>query len=342
MFFRGVAIGVAAISLGCFWVATLVLNGRGPAPSLVFTGLGAMLILIAGLGPLRIGMSSIQIPFEVKRTMLTVGFSLPAAGLGFIALGLVSARFAVTGAWVLIGLSAAVAAYVGFHRLSGTLPHTFMMDEMVRIMKSAGLLSGSESVVDREFKRWSKGVREGVAVDAKAPDVPLLSMDGQPRQLSEFFDGRTLVLNLGSYTCPHHRKRIDELHGLFERWSGRGVEFLTVYTAEAHPEDGWSLKDQYNNDEEYQGNPSDFCFYHAKTLEDRRQMAQWMLNKKKFRWPMALDPMDDPALQAYNSWPIRLYVIHENKVVYSGAQGPFGYAPLEVEETLKRLKENTT
>jgi len=124
-----------------------------------------------------------------------------------------------------------------------------------------------------------------------------------------------------------------------EKWEQHGVGFLTVYTAEAHPEDGWHLADQYEQDKEYTGKVKDFCFFHTKTLDNRRYMGNWLIEKKDFRMPIVLDTMEDTLLSAYNSWPIRLYIINKGKIIYSRKQGPFGYAPDEVDAALDNMFE---
>ena len=53
--------------------------------------------------------------------------------------------------------------------------------------------------------------------------------------------------------------------------------------------------------------------------------------------PLVLDTIENYLLKAYNSWPIRLYIIHQSKVVYCGDQGPFGYEPVSVDMALKIL-----
>jgi len=143
-------------------------------------------------------------------------------------------------------------------------------------------------------------------------------------------------LNFASYTCPQHRKRIDELHSLMEKWQDQGVRFLTVYTAEAHPEDGWKLAHQYDNDVEYT-NEEDFCFYYARFIDDRKKMARWLIEKKRFKMPIVLDSIENGLLKAYNSWPIRLYIINDGEVAYCGEQGPLGYDPASVDRALQNL-----
>lgn len=37
--------------------------------------------------------------------------------------------------------------------------------------------------------------------------------------------------------------------------------------------------------------------------------------------------VDNTLLKAYNTWPIRLYVLEAGRIVYTGKQKPLGYSP---------------
>jgi hypothetical protein len=207
---------------------------------------------------------------------------------------------------------------------------------MVSILKSTGITGNKKySQADQAFQRWTTG-SEGVAIGRQACDGKIVRLDGNEALLSSFFIDRPLVLNFASYSCPHYRKRIGELQALIEKWKPFGVEFLTVYTAEAHAEDGWKLVDQYVNDTEYT-DESDFCFPYAKNIHERKDMAKWLINKKHFDMPVVLDTIEDNLLKAYNSWPIRLYIIHEGTIAFCGDQGPFGYSPPSLDAVLQKL-----
>ena len=121
-----------------------------------------------------------------------------------------------------------------------------------------------------------------------------------------------------------------------EKWKPFGVNFLTVYTAEAHAEDGWKLVEHYVNDTEYT-DESDFRFPYARNIHERKEMAKWLISKKHFDMPVVLDTIEDNLLTAYNSWPIRLYIIHQGTIVFCGDQGPFGYSPSSLDPVLQKL-----
>jgi hypothetical protein len=53
--------------------------------------------------------------------------------------------------------------------------------------------------------------------------------------------------------------------------------------------------------------------------------------------PVVLDTIKDKLLKAYNSWPIRLYIINEGTIVFCGDQGPFGYSPASLDAVLRKL-----
>ena len=308
----------------------------------ILAATGASVFALGTLGPLRIGLFGGLLPAEIRRTILIMGSCLSVSGLALAASGAFGAGGSLTLALLVCGICAITAASVGFYGLSTKMPDNFYLHEMLAIVKTVNLGGKKEdSVSNREFMRWTGGVRKGAAVGAAAPDGKVISLQGETFSLSRYFHGdgifSPLVLNLGSYTCPHHRKRIPELHRLMDQWEPRGARFLTVYTAEAHPSDGWELPGQYSEDEEYKGNDADFCFFYAKTLDERKHMAQWLLEKKRFRLPLVLDSMEDAIMRAYNSWPIRLYIIDAGQVVFTGKQGPFGYGVDEAEAALARL-----
>ncbi|WP_161957647.1 deiodinase-like protein [Mariprofundus sp. EBB-1] len=298
--------------------------------------LGVLLLLLGFVGPVRILYKGAQIPVEIKRAIMIQAITMPLSGIAFLFAGMMNAS--VYGVWAcfFVGLLILLSALVGIYPLSKKFPDTFYIDEMLSIIKSAGLAGDKKnSSADKAFLRWTQG-REGVPVGSKAPDGTVITMQGEAVALSSFFGEKLLVLNFASYSCPHHRKRISEIQTLMKKWQHHDVNFLTIYTAEAHTEDGWKLVDQYLSDVEYT-NEKDFCFSYAKNINERKKMAEWLMEKKHFDMQLVLDSMQDSLLKAYNSWPIRLYIIHEDRVVYCGQQGPFGYNPADVDMTLEKL-----
>jgi type I thyroxine 5'-deiodinase len=54
--------------------------------------------------------------------------------------------------------------------------------------------------------------------------------------------------------------------------------------------------------------------------------------------PAVVDGPDNGVERAYTAWPDRLYVVdREGLIAYKSDAGPFGFKPLQVEATLKKL-----
>ena len=338
--FRVLAVvaGVAGASL--LVLAVLTIQGTH-ALGVGAVVIGALMVTAGVMGPLRIVLSGhILLPAEIKRTLTITGYCVPLAGAGLIAGGAANTSVVAGGGLFLCCGALWILGNVGFYRMSRSFPNGFSAGELVKIIRSTGMIGSTGSDVPpstQAFERWTNG-RAGVAVGSAAPNGEVFSLEGAPQRLSELFgDDRAVVLNLGSYTCPHHRKRIDELRRLVDRWGEKDISFVTVYIAEAHPEDGWKLEGQYTGDEEYTGVPKDFLFFYAKSLEDRIKMAKRLVEKKVFPMPVFVDGIEDGVMRLYNAWPIRLYVIQNGQIVYMGGQGPFGYEPSQVDALLRTL-----
>ena len=75
-----------------------------------------------------------------------------------------------------------------------------------------------------------------------------------------------------------------------------------------------------------------------KTQSERCAMARFLSTHNASRCPVLVDTMLNAANIAYGAFPIRLYVIKDDHVVYQGGAGPTGY---KIEEVSDWLKTNT-
>ncbi|XP_069189663.1 type I iodothyronine deiodinase-like [Procambarus clarkii] len=103
------------------------------------------------------------------------------------------------------------------------------------------------------------------------------------------------------------------------------ADFLVVYIAEAHPSDGWALKDNIK-------------ITKHRTLEERILAAQNMVKLELLKCPILVDRLEDEANNAYGALPERLFIILDGVIVYRGEQGPVGYKLSEVENWLTDYK----
>lgn len=63
-----------------------------------------------------------------------------------------------------------------------------------------------------------------------------------------------------------------------------------------------------------------------KTLQDRIETARVMIKKYGIDHEVIVDPMSNELMEAFTSWPERLYVINKNKIEYHGGPGPFWFS----------------
>lgn len=117
------------------------------------------------------------------------------------------------------------------------------------------------------------------------------------------------------------------------RFGGR-VAFVVVYIREAHPEDGWVVTP--NREEEIRE--------HDPTSDaERHAVATRCALRLKIRMPVVIDTIDDRIASAYGALPDRLYLIGRGgRVVYQGEPGPWGFRPADlakaIEAELERLE----
>jgi hypothetical protein len=76
-------------------------------------------------------------------------------------------------------------------------------------------------------------------------------------------------------------------------------------------------------------------FKQPKRIEDRQAAVRILVDRLKYRIPVAIDPMDGPAEKAFAAWPERIYLLGVGgRVLYKGEMGPFGFLPEEAEKAL--------
>ena len=73
-------------------------------------------------------------------------------------------------------------------------------------------------------------------------------------------------------------------------------------------------------------------------LQERQDAARILVDRLKYRMPVAIDAMDNRADQAYAAWPERIYILGAGgRVLYKGGMGPFGFLPQEAGEKLSEV-----
>lgn len=111
-----------------------------------------------------------------------------------------------------------------------------------------------------------------------------------------------------------------------KRHAGR-VAFFVVYIKEAHPEDGWVLAS--NREEE-------IVVADPASQDERRGVAEACAVRLQIRMPLLIDGMDNETARQYGGWPDRLYLIDKDgRIAFQGGEGPFGFKPEELERAIR-------
>ena len=104
--------------------------------------------------------------------------------------------------------------------------------------------------------------------------------------------------------------------------------FLLVYIREAHPDDGWQLPSNTQNE---------VVFNRPKSLGERRSIAKKCGTKLKLSMPCVVDKFDNKVDEEFAAYPDRLFIIGaDGKVALASAQGPWGFKVSDVEDWLKK------
>ena len=92
---------------------------------------------------------------------------------------------------------------------------------------------------------------------------------------------------------------------------------MCVYIQEAHPEDGWQLS--MNHDDEV-------VFHQPRTVEERAAVAEACVRGLSLAMPTVLDDMQNTVDTAYAALPERLYVVDRaGRIAWRSGPGPFGF-----------------
>ncbi len=189
------------------------------------------------------------------------------------------------------------------------------------------------------FLEWRVS-RDGAspAVGDPAPDVELEIIDadagrtGEYRRLSSY-RGTPVGLIFGSITCPPHRRALGRLDALAVTYRDH-VEFVYIYTREAHPADGQQVGDNVREG---------YVYDDHKTADERGHLARTCKVSLAPSIPMLIDNMENEAELKYVAAPERLYVIGANgRITYKGGLGPWYFDVDRFEEALKDALAETT
>jgi peroxiredoxin len=184
----------------------------------------------------------------------------------------------------------------------------------------AGLLSllfFSTPLSAQTNRRAAKGQRfeqHGPKPGKAAPDFELKTTEGKKIRASALWKEKPTVIMTASFTCPIFRQQAPGFESLTKDFDGK-VNFLMVYTLEAHPKGEAS---PYSGEERVtaRNQREGLLFSQPKTMEDRVAQAKTCQAHERMSAPMVIDTMENSTWKAYGSAPNAAYLVgRDGKIV---------------------------
>ncbi len=109
------------------------------------------------------------------------------------------------------------------------------------------------------------------------------------------------------------------LNEIYERHKHSDIRFFAVYIREAHPDDGWRVPENLEQN---------IHFDEPRTDAERTEVAAVCRTAMDIRMPLLIDRIGNDVEEKYIATPIRLFVVDRaGRVAYTGEPGPFGFDP---------------
>lgn len=131
----------------------------------------------------------------------------------------------------------------------------------------------------------------GPDVGKKAPDFELETSEGKKRRILDF-DGKCLVLELGSATCPLFVTRLDSMSEIVKDYPD--ASFAVLYVREAHP--GTKIPAH-------------------KTKEQKKKIASNYKSELGDTRTILVDDIDGKAHFSYGTMPNSVYIIDKEGII---------------------------
>ncbi|RLA09277.1 MAG: hypothetical protein DRQ54_03190 [Gammaproteobacteria bacterium] len=156
---------------------------------------------------------------------------------------------------------------------------------------------GDVGVVPELLGQLAEGFRQMVPLGSPAPDFTGELLGGGEYTLSSSKGKKPVCILFASISDPPIISNLDttpvSLNGLYAEY-GDKVDFVMVYTREAHPGSGTPP--------------------HT-SIEDKRGRAQQMVDQENVKMPVLVDALDGPIHQRYTMMPNSVYVINRGGIV---------------------------
>jgi hypothetical protein len=189
--------------------------------------------------------------------------------------------------------------------------------KLIVLLLAVSLLSFSTTLSAQTKRRAAKRERfeqQGPKPGEVAPDFELKTTEGKKIKASALWKEKPTVIMTASFTCPVFREQAPGFEKLTKDFSDK-VNFLMVYTLEAHPKGEPS---PYFGEERVtvKNQKEGFLFPQPRTMEERVAQARTCQAHEKMTAPMVIDTMENSTWKAYGSAPNAAYLVgRDGKIV---------------------------
>ena len=149
--------------------------------------------------------------------------------------------------------------------------------------------------LSEEWPRLIACFRATAPLGSVAPECKGKLLDGSDFDLNAYRGKKSVLIVFGSYACPpcvtNVNRATPNLNGLYEKY-GDAVEFLYVYTREAHP--GKLITPH-------------------ESLEDKIRNATRLKNEENVTFPILIDDLEGTIQKTYAEYQFKIIVFLVNK-----------------------------
>jgi hypothetical protein len=188
----------------------------------------------------------------------------------------------------------------------------------------------SRALVSGYDRADALGGAAGPGVGATAIDFVLKDIQGDEQSLSGLLAEKPVLMVLGSYTCPVFRETCAATEALYSRY-GDKVNFIVVYTIEAHPVGSASPYSDQESPSTYsvdlQGSP----VRQPSTYDERVLLGRKTAAEAGISVPVLIDEMDNPVWCTYGAAPNAAYLIGSDGRVIAEQRW---YDPKQIESAI--------
>jgi peroxiredoxin len=124
-----------------------------------------------------------------------------------------------------------------------------------------------------------------------APDFKARSLDGETIRLSDYQGKKNVLLIFGSATCPMTAGSIGGINDLYDEFRGDEIEFLFIYTREAHPGEETPAH---------------------RSMSDKTRAARLLRDEEDMEMPIVIDDLRGTIHRKYSRLPNPAFLIDKS------------------------------